>query len=41
MSSRSSVDLDTKAVVVSGTDLVTGDVVAAIDEAGYDAIVYS
>ena len=30
------VDLATKDVVVSGTGLVTADLVAAIDEAGYD-----
>lgn len=33
-----SVDLDTKDVVVTGSGLVAADLVAAIDEAGYDAV---
>jgi copper chaperone len=32
------VDLDTKLVRVHGTDVDDADVVAAIDEAGYDAV---
>ena len=32
------VDLDTKLVHVHGSDVDTGAVVAAIDEAGYDAV---
>jgi copper chaperone len=33
------VDLDTKVVRVSGADLDDAAIVAAIDEAGYDAVV--
>jgi copper chaperone CopZ len=32
------VDLTTKHVVVTGIDMVLADVVAAIDEAGYEAV---
>jgi copper chaperone CopZ len=32
------VDLDTKLVRVHGSDVDAADVVAAIDEAGYDAV---
>jgi copper chaperone len=32
------VDLDTKLVRISGADVDRADVVAAIDEAGYDAV---
>ncbi len=32
------VDLDTKLVLIQGTDLDPAAVVAAIDEAGYDAV---
>jgi copper chaperone CopZ len=32
------VDLDAKLVRVRGTDVDAGDVVSAIDEAGYDAV---
>ena len=33
-----SVDLATKDVVVTGTDLVLAELLAAIDEAGYEAV---
>jgi copper chaperone len=33
-----SIDLTTKDVVVTGTDLVLSDLVAAIEEAGYEAV---
>ena len=36
--SRVDVDLDTKLVTVHGTDVSRDAVVAAIDEAGYDAV---
>jgi copper chaperone CopZ len=32
------VDLDTKLVRISGADVDRADVIAAIDEAGYDAV---
>ena len=34
------VDLDSKDVVVTGTDLDTEALIAAVDEAGYEATVY-
>ncbi|MTA14551.1 MAG: hypothetical protein F2534_18300 [Actinobacteria bacterium] len=36
---RIDVDLTTKAVVVEGTELDLAAVVAAVDEAGFDAVV--
>ena len=35
------VDLATKDVVIIGTGLATADLVAAIDEAGYEAVAHS
>ena len=32
------VDLDTKLVVVSGSDIDPKDLIAAVDEAGYEAV---